>query len=51
VVHEDFENDLGKKDQARITNAADKQFASFADFKTDAEMYFSREVQTNGIKA
>jgi hypothetical protein len=45
VVHEDFENDLSKKDQSRITNAADKQFASLADFKGDAEQYFSREVE------
>jgi hypothetical protein len=45
VVHEDFENGLSKKDQSRITNAADKQFASLADFKTDAEQYFIREVE------
>ena len=44
IVHEDFENALSKKDQARITNAADKQFATFDDFKANAEQYFAREV-------
>lgn len=43
VVHEDFENGLSRKDQTRITSAADKQFTSLADFKTNAEKYFSRE--------
>ncbi len=44
IVHEDFENGLSKKDQTRITNAADKQFTSLADFKSNAEEYFHREV-------
>ncbi len=43
IVHEDFENGLSKKDQARITNAADKQFTSLMDFQANAEAYFSRE--------
>lgn len=43
VVHEDFENALSRKDQTRITSAADKQFTSLADFKTKGEQYFSRE--------
>ena len=43
VVHEDFENGLSRKDQTRITSAADKQFTSLADFKTNGELYFSRE--------
>ncbi len=41
IVHEDFENGLSKKDQARITSAADKQFTS--DFQANAEQSFSRE--------
>jgi hypothetical protein len=45
IVHEDFENGLSKKDQKLITNAADKQFASMADFKNEAEEYFAREVE------
>jgi hypothetical protein len=44
IVHEDFENGLTKKDQSRITNAADKQFVSLTDFKNEAEQYFDREV-------
>jgi hypothetical protein len=44
VVHEDFENGLSRKDQTRITSAADKQFTSLADFKANAIQYFSREV-------
>ena len=43
IVHDDFENGLSKKDQARITNAADKQFTSLPDFQQNAEAYFSRE--------
>lgn len=43
VVHEDFENGLSKKDQARITNAAYKQFTSLADFQANALSYFERE--------
>ena len=45
VVHEDFESGLSKKDQTRITSAADKQFTSLADFQTNAEQYFSREAE------
>jgi len=45
IVHDDFENGLSKKDQARITNAADKQFTSLGDFQANAERYFAREVQ------
>lgn len=44
IVHEDFENGLSKKDQSRITNAADKQFTSLADFQTNAEEYLQREL-------
>jgi len=43
VVHEDFENGLSRKDQTRITSAADKQFTSLDDFTTNAEQYFNRE--------
>lgn len=46
IVHEDFENGLSKKDQSRITNAADKQFTSLADFRENAEKYFQREMAT-----
>jgi hypothetical protein len=46
IVHEDFENGLSKKDQSRITNAADKQFTSFSDFQANAEEYFQREMET-----
>ncbi len=45
IVHEDFENGLSRKDQRRITNAADKQFTSLADFMGNAEMFFSREME------
>lgn len=45
VVHEDFENGLSRKDQARITSAADKQFTSLVDFRTNGESYFNREAQ------
>jgi hypothetical protein len=44
IVHENFETGLSKKDQTRITNAADKQFTSLADFTANAEKYFAREV-------
>jgi hypothetical protein len=50
IVHEDFENGLSKKDQTRITNAADKQFTSLNDFKLNAEMYFSREVESSTVQ-
>jgi hypothetical protein len=46
IVHEDFENGLSKKDQSRITNAADKQFTSLSDFQLNAEKYFQREMET-----
>jgi hypothetical protein len=46
IVHEDFENGLSKKDQSRITNAADKQFTSLSDFQTNAERYFQREMES-----
>jgi hypothetical protein len=46
IVHEDFENGLSKKDQSRITSVADKQFTSLADFQTNAEGYFLRELGT-----
>jgi hypothetical protein len=44
IVHEDFESGLSKKDQSRITNAADKQFTSLSDFQENAENYFQREM-------
>ncbi len=43
IVHQDFESGLTKKDQARITNVADKQFTSLADFTSNGEAYFARE--------
>jgi Domain of unknown function DUF1828 len=46
IVHEDFENGLNKKDQARITNAADKQFTTLTDFTQNAQEYFEREADT-----
>jgi hypothetical protein len=46
IVHEDFENGLSKKDQSRITNAADKQFTSLSDFTANAEAFFQREMET-----
>lgn len=45
IVHEDFESGLNKKDQARITNAADKQFVTLPDFKLGAEQFFRRAVE------
>lgn len=42
IVHEDFET-LNRKDQIRITNAADKQFTSLVEFTMTAEEYLSRE--------
>jgi hypothetical protein len=50
IIHEDFENGLGKKDQRRITNIADKQFATLTDFQADAEKYFARETHTAVIQ-
>jgi hypothetical protein len=46
IVHDDFENGLSRKDRSRITNVADKQFTSLADFQTNAEGYFQREMET-----
>jgi len=45
IIHED-ETGLPKKDQRRITNIADKQFATLPDFMSGAEEYFAREVGT-----
>ncbi|MBL7192176.1 DUF1828 domain-containing protein [bacterium] len=42
IVHEDFSG-IGKKDQRRITSAADKQFVSLEDFRQNAEQVFERE--------
>lgn len=47
IVHEDFEYGLTKKDQALITNAADKQFASLTDFQNLGLDYFQRESEQN----
>ncbi|MDP2983841.1 MAG: DUF1828 domain-containing protein [Candidatus Latescibacter sp.] len=43
IVHEDFES-LTKEDRIRITSAADKQFPSLDDFRTNALQVFEREV-------
>jgi len=43
IVHEDFETGLSKKDQSRITNAADKQYTTLPDFIANAESFFARE--------
>jgi hypothetical protein len=43
IVHEDFEGILTKKDQTRITNVADKQFTSLAEFMNTGEEYLRRE--------
>ncbi len=45
IIHQDFETDLGKKDKRRLTNVADKQFATLGDFQIEAEEYFARESQ------
>jgi hypothetical protein len=45
IVHDDFENGLSRKDRSRITNAADKQFTSLADFQANAAGYFEREME------
>jgi hypothetical protein len=42
VVHENFDA-LTKKDRSRITSAADKQFISLDDFKTNAVQVLERE--------
>ena len=41
IVHESF-NAISKNDRNRITNAADKQFASLSDFQAQANGYFER---------
>lgn len=38
---------IGKKDQARLMSAADKQFPSLEDFQKNAEEYIEREGQLN----
>ncbi len=38
---------IGKKDQARLMSAADKQFPSLEDFRKHAEEYLEREAQLN----
>jgi len=43
IIHQDFETDLSKKDKRRLTNIADKQFATLSDFQADGEEYFARE--------
>lgn len=43
VVHEDFES-LPITTQKFITNAADKQFTDFSQFKTDGEQYMRRTI-------
>ncbi|MDR1202273.1 MAG: DUF1828 domain-containing protein [Tannerellaceae bacterium] len=43
VVHEDFES-LSSKDRKIITNVVDKQFTDFADFKSNAKVFFNREI-------
>lgn len=43
IIHQDFETDLSKKDKRRLTNIADKQFATLSDFQAGAEEYFQRE--------
>lgn len=42
VVHEDFET-LPRKDQSRVTSAADKQFISLDDFRQNAIQVLERE--------
>ena len=49
IIHEDFENEMSKKDQRRITNIADKQFVTLPDFLLDAESYFAREASTVSV--
>lgn len=44
IVHEDLESEMSKKDQRRITNIADKQFASLPDFVAEAPEFFEREI-------
>ena len=42
AVHEDFEA-LPGKDRTRVTNAADKQFTTLEDFKSNAVEFLDRE--------
>ncbi|WP_109696839.1 DUF1828 domain-containing protein [Chitinophaga deserti] len=42
IVNEDFEK-LSKKDRSRLTNACDKQFTSFEEFKSTANIFLQRE--------
>lgn len=42
IVHEDF-NSLTQFNRAQITNAADKQYTSFDEFKSDGLAYIMRE--------
>ncbi|MCL5028053.1 MAG: DUF1828 domain-containing protein [Bacteroidetes bacterium] len=46
IILEDLEI-IGKKDQARLMSAADKQFPSLDDFQKHAEEYIEREGQLN----
>lgn len=46
IVLEDLDV-IGKKDQARLMSAADKQFPSLKDFQKHAEEYIEREGQLN----
>ena len=50
IIHEDFENEMSKKDQRRITNIADKQFATLPDFLADAERYLKRETSIEHVQ-
>lgn len=50
IIHEDFENEMSKKDQRRLTNIADKQFASLPDFMSGAEPYFAREAKAISLQ-
>ena len=50
IIHEDFENEMSKKDQRRITNIADKQFATLPDFLGEAERYFEREASVEPLE-
>lgn len=43
VIHEDYDT-LPRKDRARLTSAADKQFIDLDDFKKNGEMFIEREI-------
>lgn len=49
IIHEDLENGMSKKDQRRITNIADKQFATLPDFFADAERFLAREAAAEPV--